>query len=250
MRFRRFTWGLAALVALLLVGRSVLMRYGPARAAVPPPAAPSTSATALGELWKVPAFSLHDQNGATASPAALAGHVWIADFIFTTCQSQCPLLSAKLVLLQRKLADPRLRFVSFSVDPTHDTPQALANYAKNWNAAETRWLLLATEPSSLSAISAGMHVAVEPSDNVKSPILHSTLFFLVDAAGSVRGTYDSEDAAAIERLRADTKTLLQSSADLATLPASGAALFRPLAAAVATTTRRSRPRSAGFGTAR
>src|ERR1043165_7313559 len=71
---------------------------------------------ALPELWSAPAFAFVDQHGMAVSERQLAGRVWIADFIYTQCTSACPLLSAKLALVRRQLTDPRLKFVSFSVD--------------------------------------------------------------------------------------------------------------------------------------
>src|SRR3954463_11003936 len=50
---------------------------------------------ALPRLWNVPEFSFDDQTRPPITPAALTGNVWIANFIFTTCTSVCPLLSAK-----------------------------------------------------------------------------------------------------------------------------------------------------------
>jgi protein SCO1/2 len=215
----------------LVLGFAILIRLNTAR-----PAANADmfayrrtgSDAGLSVLWQAPAFALHDQHGSAVSLGNLLGHVWIADFIFTTCQSQCPLLSAKMVLLQRQLTEPSLRFVSFSVDPAHDTPEALLRYAASWNEAESRWLLLHTEVASLTAISEGMRVTVEPSSDAKSPILHTSLFFLVDSAGGVRGIYDSNDADALARLRSDTTALLKSSSSppVASLPAGGEALFR------------------------
>src|SRR4051812_22131084 len=94
---------------------------------------------ALPEVWKAADFAFVDQHGHPTTTHGLAGRVWIADFIYTECTSACPLLSAKLVLLQRQLPDARLGFVSFSVDPEHDTPQVLEAYARDWNSNDTRW---------------------------------------------------------------------------------------------------------------
>ena len=86
----------------------------------------------LPELWRVPGFSFRDQHGKSTTDRELLGHVWIADFIFTSCTTVCPMLSAQMVMLQRSLPHPELRFVSFSVDPAHDTPEVLQAYAQRW----------------------------------------------------------------------------------------------------------------------
>jgi protein SCO1/2 len=168
---------------------------------------PRTSAApsgALPMLWQVPSFSFVDQDGRATTTADLRGHVWIADFIFTSCTTICPLITAKMALLQRRLKGPGLRFVSFSVDPKHDTPEALKRYASEWREGESRWKLLATDPKGLEAFAKSMFVIVEPGEQ---DIGHSKLFFLVDAQGGVRGIYESDRDDALERLVRDTEAL-------------------------------------------
>ncbi len=159
-------------------------------------------------LWPVPEFAFVDHDGDAKTRESLLGHVWVADFIFTTCTSVCPTITATLVLLQRQLSDPRLRFVSYSVDPANDTVQTLKQYATNWNATESRWLLLRPEPAQLHAFADAMHVAVESVDDPDNPITHTSMFFLVDERGDVRGVYDSSDDGALRRLRRDAGELL------------------------------------------
>lgn len=155
---------------------------------------------ALPVLWDAPAFTLTDQNGQAASLEMLAGHVWIADFIFTRCTRVCPLLTAHMRDLQRDLPNPELRFVSFSVDPKGDTVAALREYAKLWAPEETRWSLLHTEDASLRKLLDGMKLIAEDSSASLGPGMHTSLFFLIDGDGRVRGMYDSHDARALERL--------------------------------------------------
>ncbi len=48
----------------------------------------------------------------------------IADFIYTTCPAECPMMTSKM----KKVADQvnaDVELVSISVDPEHDTPAAL-----------------------------------------------------------------------------------------------------------------------------
>ncbi|HTQ03066.1 MAG TPA: SCO family protein [Polyangiaceae bacterium] len=197
----------AALVAAAVVGLVV-------RSAGSEPAADAArfayAARAGGappKLWHVPEFKLVDQGGAAVTPSSLAGQPWIADFIFTTCTSVCPMLSAKMRLLERALPAPDLRFVSFSVDPEHDTVDALRAYGERWSPGDRRWLLLRTEADSLATVSKGMRVTVTATGDAENAIIHTSMFFLVDAAGEVRGVYDSNDAGALARLVDDAHEL-------------------------------------------
>ncbi len=60
----------------------------------------------------------------------------VVDFIYGTCTTICPVLSAGFANLQRKLgADSRkIHLISISIDPEHDTPQVMNEYLKNFRA--------------------------------------------------------------------------------------------------------------------
>lgn len=60
----------------------------------------------------------------------------IVDFIYGTCTTICPILSAGFANLQRKLGadSERVRLVSFTIDPEHDTPKVLKEYLDRYQA--------------------------------------------------------------------------------------------------------------------
>lgn len=161
----------------------------------------------LPVLWEIPLFSAVDQNGQRVTTQDLRGRVWIANFIFTRCTAACPLLTAQMVLLQRAVRHPDVRFLSFSVDPDYDTPTVLKQYAAVWKGDEARWFLLHMEREMLYRTAAGLRVAVLPLDDPVNPILHSNLFFLIDQEGRVRGLYDSNDSEAMKQLANDALAL-------------------------------------------
>ena len=63
----------------------------------------------------------------------------IVSFIFTRCQLSCPRISSIMKSLQEKLAGSSVLLVSLSVDPEHDTPEVLADYAGRYGAFPDRW---------------------------------------------------------------------------------------------------------------
>lgn len=162
----------------------------------------------LPRLWKAPQFSHVDAHGNRVTLATLHGKPWVADFIFTECTSACPMMTANMVLLQRALTGTPVHFVSFSVDPAHDTPDALAMYAQLWHADRARWTLLATEPATLSATLAGFGVTVQNNVDADDPIVHSSVFFLVDSEGWIRGVYNNNLTSERNLLIADVLALL------------------------------------------
>jgi len=160
----------------------------------------------LPTLWQVPSYRLVDQTGQARTQDDLRGSVWVADFIFTSCKSVCPVLSAKMVQVQQAIADPRLKFVSFSVDPERDTPEALLAYAKRWAPEESRWTLLATTQQSLASLAKGMQTFVERQPDPDAT-LHTSELFLIDAQGRVRGLYGT-DGDSFDQLVPDARRLL------------------------------------------
>ena len=160
----------------------------------------------LPVLWDAPAFAYPDQNGHLVTDKDLLGHVWISDFFFSTCTTICPVMTARMSELQKELPASQIQFVSFSVDPDHDTPAVLKQYARLWGADDSRWHFLSTEKQTLAETAAGMRTFVHPPDG-DTQIQHSSIFILTDDKGKVRGVYDSTDSFALQRLAVDAQTL-------------------------------------------
>jgi protein SCO1/2 len=59
-----------------------------------------------------------------------------AEFIFATCTTICPVLSAGFASMQRKLGDDRdqVLLISFTIDPEHDGPEELMKYLDRYGA--------------------------------------------------------------------------------------------------------------------
>jgi YHS domain-containing protein/mono/diheme cytochrome c family protein len=148
--------------------------------------------------------------------------VWIADFIFTRCVTMCPIITAKMNLLRRQLVSSELRFVSFSVEPEYDTPAVLEAYARTWDRGDPRWLLVSPPPERVLEFATAMKMPFEHTDMPDEPILHTTLFFLVDREGWLRSVYGSLDDAAVRRLAVDAVALEASDESAGTGPAAPA----------------------------
>jgi protein SCO1/2 len=154
----------------------------------------------LPVLGEIPQFELLNQQGSKFGRSALDGHVWIADFIFTNCESSCPRMSSKMHLVQGATG-PQVKLVSFTVDPARDTPQALAEYGKKYSADTRRWTFLTGDTATLDMLD---HDAFKLG-NLNMD--HSTRFVLVDKKGRVRGYYGLFDGDPVARLAKDAARL-------------------------------------------
>lgn len=193
-------------VRILSMATSLVLLIGLllTRAALsPPPSAP------LPVYGVVPAFTLTDQRGQMFTREEMTGRVWIADFIFTSCAGQCLLMSDQIAGLQRTFRrEDGIRWVSFSVDPERDTPEALAAYARR-HGADARWRFVTGDRAAITAVCReGFHLAFAAADSPREPITHSVRLVLVDRAGQIRGYYDATEAGAMAHLREDARRLL------------------------------------------
>jgi protein SCO1/2 len=155
-------------------------------------------------LGEVARFHLTSQSGEEFDSTALAGHVWVADFIFTNCEGPCPRMSAYMRALQKATADlPDLKMVSFTVDPARDTPAVLQQYGNTYGADPRRWYFLTGDPKMLDQLD---HDSFKLG-NVGAGMDHSTRFVLVDSAGRIRGYYGIATGDPIPELGADARRL-------------------------------------------
>jgi len=158
----------------------------------------------------IPSFQLVNQNGQPFGSPQLAGKIWIADFIYTTCPGPCPMISSRMSELQKPLEKTDVRLVSFSVDPEKDTPQVLRGYAEKLQADPERWNFLTGPKSVIYKLSHdGFKLAVSDGSDEQGIPVHSTRMVLVDRHGQIRGYYDATEADAVTKLVADTNHLLR-----------------------------------------
>ena len=158
-------------------------------------------------LFPAPELALTDQSGKPFNTSQLRGHPWVADFIFTSCGSVCPMMTSKMVEIQKSTpADVQL--VSFTVDPATDTPAVLAKYGQTYHADFNRWHFLTGDNAQMADAAYKMKISVKPASGT-DPIMHSEKFLLVDAQGNVVGVYDGTSSDDVKRLAADATKLAE-----------------------------------------
>lgn len=174
---------------------------------------------ALPVISTLPDFALISSLERPVTRADLAGQVWVADFIFTSCAGVCPILSARMAEIQRELAERQLdaRLVSFSVDPARDTPAVLREYAARWGADPDVWWFVTGERDALyELIGRGFLLSVaerdpgEPAADGHDLITHSDRLVLVDRKGRIRAYYHGTDRDSVPALLADLERLARS----------------------------------------
>jgi protein SCO1/2 len=158
----------------------------------------------LDVFGAVPHFQLVSQTGEAFDSRALDGKIWVADFIYTTCPGPCPRMTSQMGEVRKAVEKiPRVKLVSFTVDPARDTPPVLADYAKLHNAVSDQWFFLTGSQATLQTLDKDTFKL----GDVDGKLMHSTRFVLIDARKQIRGYYDTSDAGSIRRLIEDIFSL-------------------------------------------
>ncbi len=159
----------------------------------------------LEDYGELPAFVLRDETDHEFTQEALRGHVTIVNFIFTRCESICPVTSMKMHKLQEKtaMAGDAIKLLSFSVDPSYDTPARLAAYASRFTADPARWRFVTGPIETIRALVQGPMMQSMEQTGITATgapdIAHNGHFLLIDTQLHIRGLYDSQE---VQRLDA------------------------------------------------
>lgn len=128
--------------------------------------------------YDIPAVTLIDQAGRSVQADRLFGarESVVVQFIFTTCSTICPIMTATLVAARKDQAVAATRFVSITIDPEHDTPPRLAAYASRFHA-DDRWLFLTGSAPDIAAL-----LRAFDADPANGKMSHRPLTFLRPAS--------------------------------------------------------------------
>lgn len=137
-----------------------------------------------------PSEGLLNQRGEPFFMDQLRGKSVVLNFIFTHCPGICPLQTQALRRVRAALPEgvrERVHFVSVSVDPERDTPQALAAFAVKQGANHEDWTFVTGGAQQLSALGDDYSAQALPAG--AGPLDHRTEVRLINAEGRVMQTY-------------------------------------------------------------
>lgn len=155
-----------------------------------------------------PDFTLVDQHGRPLALRALRGGPVLLDFIFTRCPGPCPVLTGRHADVRKGLyaaERERVHFVSVTLDPEHDTPEVLADYARERRVDTEGWSFATGPAADVAAVVRAYGVgAIRQADG---DIDHTVATFLIDAEGRIARRYLGVGHQA-EEIRRDIRALL------------------------------------------
>lgn len=143
--------------------------------------------------YEIDNFSYQNQDGKTVSLKDLKGEIWIANFIFTSCDTVCPPMTAHMTELQKQVKEEGLdvRFVSFSVDPEVDSPDKLKEFAGKYPLSLDNWdFLTGYSQKDIDQFAKNSFKTIVQKPEGQGQVIHGTVFYLIDQNGKVMKDYN------------------------------------------------------------
>lgn len=158
--------------------------------------------------WETGSFEATTQAKESFSMESMEGKVWIADFVFTSCNTVCPPMTRNMAQLQKKMEEEGVdvEFVSFSIDPTVDDPKKLKSFGKEQGVDFSNWTFVTgyNQQTIESFAKDSFHIIVDKPEG-QDQVTHGTQFFLVDEKGTIKKYYDGVQDVPYEQIVEDAK---------------------------------------------
>ena len=155
-------------------------------------------------------FSFLNQDSVTVTQAIFENKIHVANFIFTTCGSICPVMTSNLKIVGDSFKeDNEVVLLSFSVTPWIDRPYVLKNYKTKNGITNSNWHLLTGDRASIYKLARQSYFAEENIGFSKdsSEFLHTEHVMLVDKTGRIRGVYNGTLSLEMQHLVEDIRSL-------------------------------------------
>jgi len=151
---------------------------------------PAAAQSPLPKIGPAPQFTLTSQADMPVSLSDFRGKVVAVTFIFTRCTDTCPVLTPMMSFVQDRLGSDfgtRIVFISVTVDPEHDVPEVLKEYAEAFGANTAGWFFATGDPDSIRDITRRYGVFASKAEN--GGVDHSFLTSIIDPQGTLRVQY-------------------------------------------------------------
>lgn len=156
-------------------------------------------------------FSFTNQHGDSVTEKNIEGKIHVANFIFTSCGSICPVMTKHMKLVQEKFgSNPDIAILSYSVTPWIDNVRRLKIYADENEITSPNWHLLTGKKSKIYTLARQSYFAEEDLGFTKdsTEFLHTEHILLIDRSKRIRGIYNGTLQLEIEQMITDIGQLL------------------------------------------
>lgn len=155
-------------------------------------------------------FTFINQDSVVVTNSTFDNKIYIADFFFTSCPSICPIMKTQMLRVYNKFLDQReVAFLSYTIDPRHDSVPVLKEYAERLEVESAKWHFVTGEKEVIYELAQRSYMSIAGEDNqAAGGYIHSGRFILVDKERRIRGVYDGTSEDDVNKLMADIPVLL------------------------------------------
>lgn len=155
-------------------------------------------------------FSFLNQDSSQVTQQIIENKIHVANFIFTTCGSICPVMTKNMKIVNDSLAnDGSIVFLSYSVTPWIDSPHKLKKYMARNEIVNPNWQFITGNKADIYTLARKSYFAEEDIGFSKdsTEFLHTEHFILVDKTKRIRGVYNGTLTLEMNHLLVDIKNL-------------------------------------------
>ncbi len=157
----------------------------------------------------IPPFRFMDQDGNYVTNETFMGKVYVADFVFLSCETICPKLNQQMKRMHDLfLNDPDVYFLSHTVDPDHDTLPRIKAFMDAHQIKTSKWHFVRSTEDSTYEIATHGYFSTAYRDSA-GEYVHSGGMLLIDRKQRVRGVYDGTQQFTVDQLIKDIGKLVK-----------------------------------------
>tara|TARA_B100000902_G_scaffold3803_1_gene4859 strand:- start:1027 stop:1725 length:699 start_codon:yes stop_codon:yes gene_type:complete len=140
------------------------------------------------EKKKVPDFVFLNQDSLFIGNEDFLGKVFVVEFFFTSCPSICIEMNKNMKILDKEFGEREdFGIASFTIDPNHDTPKVLKEYAELLEIKSQNWHFLTGDIADIYDLSnSGFNIFSSINPDVAGGFEHQGFFALIDQNGYIR----------------------------------------------------------------
>jgi len=159
----------------------------------------------------VPPFSYLNQDSNLVTNKDFDNKIYVTDFFFTSCNTICPIMHRNMLNVYNQFKDnPKVKFLSHTIDVKYDVPSRLKNYAMKLGIEGNQWDFVHGSRDSIFGIAAKSYLVSAFEDNTDPQgLVHQGWFILVDTKKQLRGAYDGTKEDQVKQLMKDMDLLLK-----------------------------------------